>query len=375
MNNNESNNGSHALNPQGFPPHICFGVKEGKSIRNGASPANVKSLADLPGRFFLGDLDKRSFQTTEYGWRVRYPDKDRRVWSEVSFDAQRGWIEVNQSYYGNRLVFCGSAPSFARALESYGVFPIQWAASLQSRVAKIANIQWPKLPPGIPSVAGFPDGLFTTLFVPVPVRKLEQGFNLLASIGCDSNIKTRLQVSAIFGSSLVCYDIGRTDPKQLNLQYLHLLSIGGTGLPPAWISSEYRPPGDDSPVITVRRNHYVLRVDCVFRELERIICHVKGLGLVGHPRQPHLLEGYPNGAEFGAFIIPLGAELLLGSLSVFGGPCSRRVIYPQSALAGLEPDAAARIQGQARASVAQAEQRARELARGPNQVQQAGRLS
>ena len=168
MNSNESIANNAPPNTHGFPPHIYFGAKEGKAIPNGVPPANVKSPADLPGRFFLGDLDKRSFQTTEHGWRVRYPDKDRRVWCEVSYDAQRGWIEVNQSYYGNRLEFRGTAPSFARALESYGVFPEHWARSLLSRAAKIANLSWPKLPSGIPCVAGFPDGLLTSLFVPVP---------------------------------------------------------------------------------------------------------------------------------------------------------------------------------------------------------------
>jgi hypothetical protein len=231
MNNNELNKNNGALNSHGFPPYIYFGAKEGKAIPNGAPPANVRSSADLPGRFFLGDLDKKSFITAEHGWRVRYPDKDRRVWCEVNYDTQRGWIEVNQSYYGNRLVFCGTAPSFARALESYSVFPEPWAASLLSRVAKIGNVRWPKLPPGAPCVACFPDGLLAALFVPVPIRKLEQGFDLLAEIQRDSNIRTRVQVSAIFGSSLVCYYIGRTDPKQLNLEYLQLVNLSGTGLP------------------------------------------------------------------------------------------------------------------------------------------------
>lgn len=148
------------------------------------------------------------------------------------------------------------------------------------------------------------------------------------------------------------------------------MSIGGTGLPPVWISSEYQPPDDESPVITVRRNHYILRIGCAFRELERIIWFLKILGLLGRQQNPYVLEGYPNGAEFGAFVIPSGAELLLERVSVFDGACSRRVIYPQSALTGSGRDAAVQSQGEAQAAVAQAEQRTREFSRGPNQVEQ-----
>jgi hypothetical protein len=214
------------------PPFMDFGSVPATEMPPFAAPAEVRSTSDLPARFFLGDLDAGSFKRSGRGWQAMYRDADPEVFCEVHYDVRSKSLRIIQHYHGRRLDFRGAGAEFNNALESYAVFPKEWEEELQSRVSEIGNLRFPKLPPQVPAPVGFPDGVFKTIFLPLPISKVPVAREFLARVSADRRIRTGVGVSAVLGCSFVNFLVGRVQPAQLGVRSLFDRVWAETGLPP-----------------------------------------------------------------------------------------------------------------------------------------------
>jgi hypothetical protein len=304
-----------------LPKIIQIGEKSAVGINVFAVPAEIQSVDQLPLRLFLGDLDVSSFNRTAKGWHVFYRDADPEVYCEVTFERPADTLVIRQSYSGNDEIYIGNGSSFKAALQSYSQFPDRWHEVLKRRASGLGNVLVPTLPKEILTGAGFPDGAFYTIFVPIAVHRLLEACEALRAI--QAQCACSVSIAAILAESFVTYFeddgvmLGREPEEDVfgpcDAESLTLSLLEDTGFPPLSVENEGR------RWVKLHRQHYTLHIDCLFRDAHRILQSLSKAQLISNDREC---------LEFAALVMPTGAQEQLQKLAFSAPNKSRRVVYP-----------------------------------------------
>jgi hypothetical protein len=276
----------------------------------------VASADDLPPRLFLGDLDRDTVSITPEGWSARYVDNDPSTHVQLRYTAADGQFRLESAWQGitGSFAFLRN-PTWRRLVQLlFTGYVDTWETAMQSSLRRYNVVYLPGTE-NTPIMAGLPDGDMRTIAVPVPVGALPVAASLVRAAE-RADLRTPGSACLFFGNSTVEYVDARWPP--LPSAYTASRDIFDVlHLPPARILARGSRP-DGKRFLSVLRQHYTLVVQCPFRDVQRIIELMHGLGLVGtgeFPADPR----WPNGAAYSAIVAPAGRALEGVSYDGLGG--------------------------------------------------------
>ena len=106
------------------------------------------------------------------------------------------------------------------------------------------------------------------------------------------------------------------------------LVFAATGLPPVAMPV-WETGNGGTRALTVHRHVYIYNVTFPFREIDRVIGHLHGYGLVGSAQNGESFDTPPDAPEFAAVILQTGLELSPIHFSYFDRGLKRRTFYEQ----------------------------------------------
>ena len=291
-----------------------------------ATPAEVKSAADLPSRFLLGDLVPESFKLVKKGWTAEWRDPDGHT---VRFRFAGHLSSLEMSYDGDEVVTLITAENFVDLGQSIqNIHPGAWVDKLAARLEPAYNLR--VFPHREDDAVGgdFPDGHLLTLVMPVAADRLMDLYELHKRLQTDVRLKTGVDAYLRLTYSIVNYLEGRnpsmlTHPVGLVMHHVNALGTPASDMPA-------REEDEDGTVAwTLRRSHYLYVAHLHLREVVRVVQRLAEAGFIG--KKDGAPEGYPNGPEFAAAILPFGYEFAAKNAWWFDPDRRRRMFYPDFA--------------------------------------------
>ncbi len=289
--------------------------------------AEVKSVADLPSRLVFGDLVPTSFRFEKKGWSAEWCDADGH---KTRFRYAGGLSSLELRYAGDEVVTLTASERFVDlGLTAQSLHPGAWLDKLGRERAARYNLRvFPQREEEEAVGGGFPDGHRFTLVMPVPADRLLTLFDLHKSLQGDLALRTDIDAYVRYGFSVVNYIEGRNPPMLSHPVGVVLHHVNALGTPAA------APPlreVDEAGVaaLTLQRSHYLYIAHCALREVARLIDRLVGAGFIGAAGTGR--EGWPDGAEFGAALLPFGYEYVATNAWWFDRDRRRRIFYPRFA--------------------------------------------
>lgn len=289
-------------------------------------PAEVKSADDLPNRLFLGDLVAESFRTQKKGWVAEWRDADGHL-ARYRFAGHLSSLEM--AYDGDELVTLITAERFAELGQSIqNIHPGSWLGKLGERIEPAYNLR--VFPHREDDAVGgdFPDGHLISLVMPVAADRLMDLFDLHKRLQNDATIRTGIDAYLRLAYSIVNYLEGRnpamlTHPVGLVMHHVNALGTPAAEMPTRELDN------DGEAAWTLRRSHYLYVAHLHLRDAARLVERLAEAGFIG--RKPSPAEGYPDGPEFAAALLPFGYEYAAKNAWWFDAEGRRRMFYPSFA--------------------------------------------
>lgn len=294
-----------------------------------ATPAEVKSAADLPSRLFFGDLVPASFKRQKKGWSAEWQDAEGH---QTRFRYAGGLSGLELKFDGDEVVTLVSAERFSDLAQSVqNVHPGAWLDKLGQRLEALYNLRLFPHREEDAVGADFPDGHLLTLVMPVPADRLMALFDLHKQLQQDPDIKGGIDAYARLHFSVVNYIEGRNHPMLAHPAGLVLHHVNALGTPAAEMPIREE---DEEGVVawTLQRSHYLYIAHCHLRDLSRFVARLAQAGFIGAAitgnSQTGIKEGWPQGPEFGAALLPFGYEYVAQNAWWFDKGRRRRMFYP-----------------------------------------------
>jgi hypothetical protein len=311
--------------PPAFPKLIPLPAITRPCQLPAATPTQVKSAADLPPRLLLGDLVADSFAADAKGWSAEWRDADG---PGLRIKCAGGLLGVEQQFAGLSGLSLVGAERFADLLHLLRqTYPKEWWDKLAEDLQGRFNLR--VFPPreDDPVGASFPDGYLLSLVMPVAADRLPDLFALHKTLASDAALRTDIQAYLRLGFSVVNYLEGRNPPILSHPVGLVLQHVNALGTPAA--EMPLREVDENGQAAwTLRRGHYVYVAHCHLREAGRLVARLADAGFIGRAGGG---EGYPQGAEFAAALLPFGYEYTARDAWWFDAARSRRLFYPRFA--------------------------------------------
>jgi hypothetical protein len=285
----------------------------------------VKSVADLPDRLLLGDLVPESFKREKKGWSAEWRDADGH---SAKFRCAGGLSSLELRYDGDEAVTLVTAERFAELAQTIqNTHPGAWMAKLAEALEPAYNVR--VFPHREEDAVGgdFPDGHLISLVMPVPADRLMDLFNLHKQLQQDVTIRGGIDAYVRYGFSVVNYLEGRNHPMLAHPAGLVLNHVNALGTPAAEMPQREEDE-EGTAAWTLQRSHYIYVAHCHLRDMARF---VQRLGEAGFIAAATGKEGWPNGPEFGAAILPFGYEYAAVNVWWFDREGRRRMFYPRFA--------------------------------------------
>lgn len=291
-----------------------------------AAIADVKSAADLPSRLFLGDLVADSFTPMKKGWSAEWRDADGHL-ARLRSAGHLSSLEF--AYDGDETVTLVTAELFSELGQSIqNIHPGAWLDKLAGRLEPEYNLR--VFPHREDDAVGgdFPDGHLLSLVMPVPADRLTALYDLHKRLRDDAAIASGIEAYLRLAYSVVNYVEGHvpsmlSHPVGLVMHHVNALGTPAAEMPARETDSEGR------IAWTLRRSHYLYVAHLHLRDAARLIERLAAEGFIG--RKDAGGEGYPNGAEFGAALLPFGYEYVAKNAWWYDAAGSRRIFYPSFA--------------------------------------------
>ncbi len=319
---------SHEQIPAGpaFPKLIGLPAVERRAIIPVAAQSEVRTAADLPNRLLFGDLVEASFKFEKKGWSAEWRDPDGHL---TRYRYAGGLSSLELTYAGDTVVTLTTAERFDELRHTVQtIHPGGWLEKLAADLEARLNVRvFPHREED--SVAGdFPDGHMLTLVMPVPADRMMTLFDLHKTMRQDSALRTGIDAYLRYGFSVVNYIEGRNHPMLAHPAGLVLHHVNALGTPAA--EAPQREEDEDGVhAWTLQRSHYVYVAHCHLRDARRFIDRLAGAGFIGSIDSGR--EGYPDGPEFGAALLPSGYEYAANNAWWFDAGRRRRMFYPRFA--------------------------------------------
>ncbi len=288
--------------------------------------AGVKSASDLPNRLFLGDLAPDSFAKQKKGWKAEWRDADGHL-TRLRCAGHLSSLEL--VYDGDELVTLSTAERFADLGQTIqNIHPGAWMDKLAKRLEPLCNLR--VFPHREDDAVGgdFPDGHMLSLVMPVAADRLMALFDLHKQLQGDASITSGIDAYLRLAYSIVNYLEGENPgmlahPVGLVMHHVNALGTPAADMPEREQDSEGR------IAWTLRRSHYLYVAHLRLRDAARFVARLVEAGFIG--RKADTAEGYPNGAEFGAALLPFGYEYAAKNVWWFDPEGRRRMFYPSFA--------------------------------------------
>jgi hypothetical protein len=294
-----------------------------------ATPAEVRVAGDLPTRLFLGDLVPESFLREKKGWKAEWRDADGHF---TRFRYAGGLSGLELSYAGDEFVTLVSVERFTDlALSVQQISPGAWLEKLATGLEARYNLRVFPHREDDAVGADFPDGHWLTLALPVPADRLMALFDLHKRLQSDASLRAGIDAYARLHFSVVNYIEGRNHPMLAHPAGLVLHHVNALGTPAA--EAPMREEDESGTVAwTLQRSHYQYIAHCHLRDLVRFVGRLAEAGFIAEPNgQASMREGWPQGAEFAAALLPYGYEYVAQNAWWFDRERRRRMFYPSFA--------------------------------------------
>jgi hypothetical protein len=314
---------SPAGGPPAFPKLLRLPEIERPVSVPVASPAEVKSADDLPSRLFFGDLVPASFQKQKKGWVAEWRDADGNQ-TRFRYAGHLSGLELR--FLDEEVVSLVSAERFADLGQSMqNIHPGAWLDKLGQQLEAQYNLRLFPHREEDAVGADFPDGHLLTLVMPVPADRLMALYDLHKRLQNDPEIRTGIDAYARLHFSVVNYIEGRNHPMLAHPAGLVLHHVNALGTPAA--EMPVREVDEEGVAAwTLQRSHYLYIAHCHLRDLNRFVARLAEAGFIGAAGTGK--EGWPNGLEFGAALLPFGYEYAAQNAWWFDKDRRRRMFYP-----------------------------------------------
>lgn len=289
--------------------------------------AEVKSVADLPSRLVFGDLVPTSFRFEKKGWSAEWCDADGH---KTRFRYAGGLSSLELRYAGDEVVTLTASERFVDlGLTAQSLHPGAWLDKLGREWAARYNLRvFPQREEEEAVGGGFPDGHRLTLVMPVPADRLLTLFDLHKSLQRDPALRTDIDAYVRYGFSVVNYIEGHNPPMLSHPVGVVLHHVNALGTPAA--APPLREVDEEGvAALTLQRSHYLYIAHCALREVARLVDRLAGAGFIGAAGTGR--EGWPEGDEFGAALLPFGYEYVATNAWWFDRDRRRRIFYPRFA--------------------------------------------
>lgn len=298
----------------------------------------VRSPEELPPYMLLGQLDRRTFRSTEDEWAARWVGERSDTYVEARVDRSKRWLELSQTWRG---LYGGTsympADGFGRAVQGlYMGFPALWDNEAKARLEEQYWLKYLRQDKESLSMAGVPDGGFKTICVPLPVYRLQDCWNCLVALAGGAEFQTPFMTRLDLRMGAVNYVTSKSPTWTAKPMELFLRTFDAVGLTPIEMP-KLETAKDGSSAMTVRRWVYIAHVGVPFAGLFGMVDALASCGLI-RERDGADRSTTADGIEFDAFIG--GPSLDIGTEAVqwFDEPQSRRVYYLLSASADGQPN-------------------------------------
>ena len=271
-------------------------------------PCDVSSPEDLPSRFYLGTLEHSSFKSSEMGWVARYQDASPDTYVDFNFDKKNNTLFAYYFWEGINGMSTGSQGEDWKFLKrQIGHFPKKWQEFAKQKIESELNIRWVSELGNSPTFTGFPDGIFMTLTIPVPVFRLNEIIDVINTIDHDKNVAAKVTANVYITNMRIELSQNKSSILLKNsddyLRYNHNeVGLPCLGLP--LIANDV----DKGGVNIINRWVPLVHVNCFFGDAFRVIKHFYKSGFIAKPSKSCLSESYPDGLEWTAMLFPTGME-------------------------------------------------------------------
>jgi len=270
--------------------------------RSGKQFKEIRVMGDMPSQFLTGDLT--SFNPKQNGWTAIYSDSTLNskvvlnlINNMVTIEESIGDICTSRTVHSWDTNWVDLTPGLAENS------PFAMIQALNSNLSHNFNIYLQPWNMQWPSVCFFPDGFFFDLYMPVPVSRLRDLFDLHHDLVNENCAPCSIKGEIKFHGSVVNYLENKNGPGFENAPDIDIRNIFSLGTP-FWQSAQRETASAGSAAWTLRRSHYVYHASSSYRCLPYLLQKLKKKGLIGiSPRWPWE-ESFPNAPEYEAWIIP-----------------------------------------------------------------------
>ncbi len=271
--------------------------------RSGTKLLNeIRSGDDLPSRFLTGEL--ATFNSSPDGWTATF--SDQVVQSEVTVTASGRIILIEETIDGQRTVFLsyparGSWKDLAQPISATtpGALIRALGPTLSDRF-NVHLVPWEEV---WPSVATIPDGFMFDLYLPVPVARLMDLFQLHRRLAQENILPCSLSGQLRLHGSVVNYLEGKNGPEFEKAAELDVRNIFELGTP-FFQQAQREVASGGSAAWTIRRTHYVYHAFSHYRCLPYLLRELLKGGLIGAAPGSSWEEGFPHAPEYEAWVMP-----------------------------------------------------------------------
>jgi len=262
----------------------------------------IRSGDDLPSRFLTGEL--ATFNSSTDGWTATFADEI--LPSEVIVSANERTITIQESIGGQCTIHLfyparGSWKDLAQPIST--TTPGALIRALGSTLSGRFNVHLVPWEEVWPSVATIPDGFMFDLYLPVPVAKLMDLFQLHRRLAQENILPCTLSGQLRFHGSVVSFLEGKNGPEFEKVAELDVRNIFELGTPFFQQAQREVAPGG-SAAWTLRRTHYVYHAFSHYRCLPYLLRELLKGGLIGAAPGSSWEEGFPHAPEYEAWVIP-----------------------------------------------------------------------
>ena len=295
------------------------------------NPADVRGIGDLPSTMLLGALDRESFRRSDDAWHAVYRSNIPDTACALSYDVPAQEFTVRWTY---RNVVCSSGKvngeKFTHVLRATNRdAPARLLAELTRSIEGPLNLIVPGGMAEQMNYLYYPDGFLMAVACPVPVCRLAVLPDVMRDIDGDDRISAYVSADVQLRWSVVNYVEGLNKEPMTDPLSADAFTIKQTGLPPfevvIWETNK-----DGARALTVRRRHYVLTLSAFLGDIELVISHLVGHGLIanGGDRESY---AYPDGHEFAGLVMPRMALNVPQRINTFDDRKTRRLVTGRTA--------------------------------------------
>ena len=315
---------------------------------------------ELPPYLLLGTLDRSTFQSSEAGWSARWTGAAPETYVEAKYDRVERQLDLRQVWRGIDGGYSNTtADDFGHAIQLlYLPFPDTWDRAMAVRLEASYRLKYVAQRPDECGFTGIPDGGFKTICVPVPIARLGDLQECLASMARDPELPVPVSGRLELKFGTINYVVGKSpawtqDPTELFIATFEAGGVLPLGLP------QLEHGKDGSSAWTVRRLVYVASIGVPFAGVEFVVERLAERGLIKRHSEN---ADSASDIEFDAFVAACAIELQGRSAAWMDAQATRRVFYllnseEDLAKGGVERmmEATAQTEGEARALIEQAE--------------------